>query len=177
MDPCPATLLLRQRLDARNPKLCFRQWSTIPRLAPSDADTMGSLVDNSIALFVHLAQVARIECEVDMLGFTGTERYPLERAQSANRRDRRLWKTQVQLHDFVTFALAHVSYIRVHAQGVARVQIRRGELQIAVLKFRVTESIAKGIEGLAFKIAVSPVLHRVVFKNGQLLDALVKRYR
>src|SRR6266404_833110 len=176
MDPCPATLLLRQSLAARYPKLCFCQGSC-SRLDPSDADAIGALGDNSISLFVHLAQIARIQFEVDMLGFTGTERYPLERAQSANRRDRRLWKTQVQLHDFVTFALAHVPYIRVHAQGVARLQIRCGELQIAVLKFRITEAIAEGIKGLAFKIAVSPVLHRVVFKNGQLLDALVKRYR
>jgi hypothetical protein len=51
--------LLRQSLDTRNPKLCFRQWSTIPRLAPSDADAIGALGDNSISLFVHLAQVAR----------------------------------------------------------------------------------------------------------------------
>src|SRR5205807_3989100 len=86
--------LLRKSLAARNPELCFRQWSC-SRLAPSHADAIGSLGDNSISLFVHLAQVARIQCEVDMLGFTGTERYPLERAQSANRRDWRFWKTHV----------------------------------------------------------------------------------
>ena len=92
MDPGSTTLLLRQSLHPCDPKLRFRQWTTISRLAPSDADAIGALGDNSISLFVHLAQVARIECEMDMLGFTGTERYPLERAQSANRRDRRLWK-------------------------------------------------------------------------------------
>src|SRR5229473_2947476 len=111
-----------------------------------------------------------------MLGFTGTERHPRKRTQRPNRRDWRFWKTYVELHDFVTFALAHVPYIRVHAQGIACLQIRCGELQIAVLKFRVTESIAEGIEGLAFKIAVSPVLHRVIFKDGQLLNALVKSH-
>src|ERR1700675_680431 len=176
MGPSSTTLLLRQSLDARDPKLRLRQWSC-SRLAPSDADAIGPLGDNSISLFVHFAQVARVQCEVDTLSFAGAERHPCEATQRANRRDWRLWKTHVQLHDFVTFALTHVPYIRVHAQGIACLQIRCRELQIAVLKFRVTKSIAERIKRLAFKIAVSPVLHRVVFKYGQLLDALVKRYR
>src|SRR5712664_232570 len=127
MDPGSTTLLLRQSLHPCDRKLRFRQWTTISRLAPSDANAIGALGDNSISLFVHLAQVARIECKVDMLGFTGTERYPLERAQSANRRDWRFWKTHIELHDFVAFALARVPYIRVHAQGIACLQICCGE--------------------------------------------------
>src|ERR1700686_1659545 len=177
MDTGSTTLLLRQFLDALDPKLSFRQWSTCSRLASSHADVIRPLGDNSISLFVHFAQITRIQREVDMLGFAGSERHPREPTQRANRRTRRLWKTHVQFHNFVTFALAHVPYIRFHVQRIARLQIRCRELQIAVLKFRVTESIAERIKRLAVKIAVSPVLHRVVFKDGQLLDALVKRYR
>ena len=147
MDTGSTTLLLRQFLDAPDPKLCFRQWSTLSRLASSHADVIRPLGDNSISLFVHFAQVARIQREVDVLGFAGSERHPREPAQRANRRTRRFWKTHVQFHNFVTFALAHVPYIRFHVQGIARLQIRGRELQIAVLKFRVTESIAERIRG------------------------------
>ena len=135
MDPGSTTLLLRQSLHPRDPKLRFRQRSNLSRLAPSDADAIGALGDNSIAFFVHFAQVTRIQCEVDMLGFTGTQGHPREPTQRPNRCDWRLWKAQVQLHDFVTFALTHVPYIRVYAQGIACLQIRCGELQIAVLNF------------------------------------------
>src|SRR5437868_9514690 len=55
--------------------------------------------------------------------------------------------------------------------------VRVVDLQIAVGKSRVTQTISKPVEGLAIEIAVGPFRHRVIFECRDLVNRLVERYR
>src|SRR5580692_11572579 len=99
-----------------------------------------------------------------------------ETAQSAQWGGWRLWKSQINLCDFITLSLAGVPHIRIYPERITGLQRGARELQIAVLEFRVTKSITERVQRLASKIAVSPVLHGIVFKGRQLVDALVKSH-
>src|SRR5262249_22198504 len=44
-------------------------------------------------------------------------------------------------------------------------------------KVRITKAVTKGIQHLSWKITVSPLRHRVVFKCRELIERLVEGYR
>lgn len=74
------SFLLWQSLVAVNSKLRFCQWRTCSRLSPSHAEVIETVGNNSISLFIHFAQVARIQREEDMLGFASNQTQPREPA-------------------------------------------------------------------------------------------------
>src|ERR1017187_5819340 len=93
------------------------------------------------------------------------------------RSSRNFRESEIKLHHFIAFALAHIADIGLHAKRGAGGQLCGRELQIAVTELRVAQPISEGIQGLAVEVAVGTIRHRIIFKWWQLLDSLVEGNR
>src|SRR5579871_4277370 len=101
--------------------------------------------------------------------------YALESAQRAQRRSRYIREAEVKLHNFVTFALTRIGDRHFRRKRIASLDCFR-KTQSTIRKRRVTQAIAKRVQRLAFEIAISAALHRVVLKRWQLLDSGIESH-
>src|SRR5205823_1696835 len=80
---------------------------------------------------------------------------------------------EIKLRDFVAVALACILYGRRHGDALIRGNAR-GDLQIAILEFRVAQPVAERVKRLAREPPVRAALHRVILERWKLLQSFVK---
>src|SRR3974377_1840458 len=112
-----------------------------------------------------------------MLLFSVLQRNSSESAQCLERRAARFGEVDIQLDDLIPIALAGVLYVDFHIEGIARLQLRTGELESAVFKRRITQTWCEPVQRFGGEVAVGAVLHVVIFEVGQLFGSLVKGHR
>ena len=91
------------------------------RLSATDRQCEFTFRHNGLAGFVHDAQVARLQFEVDFLRSARLQVHALKGTQCFSRRSRKLRKAEIELHDFIPGDLALVGDGRLCDQRLAGV--------------------------------------------------------
>src|SRR5215470_4945405 len=112
-----------------------------------------------------------------MLSCACFDRHTFESPQSAEGSAWRFWEAKVNLHNFVAISCARILHVDVYSQWFASFQFVTRQLQICVLEPRVAQSETERVERLSLKVSVRAILHCIVFKRRQLIDALVESHR
>src|SRR5215469_17955553 len=115
--------------------------------------------------------------EVNLLHGAWIQMNALESAKSANGRAGHIGKLQIELYHFIAGDFSRVRDSDGGVEGIARVDRRVRQGQIAVAEGRITEAKSERPQRLALEVAVGASVHRVVLKMGQLVNILIKRHR
>src|SRR6516164_11778575 len=82
--------------------------------------------DDAVAGFVHIAQISRGDCHVDVRGLAGTNVHTVETTECPVRRASHLRKGQVNLDHFIAVGSARVLHLSIDAERIASLQgVRR----------------------------------------------------
>ena len=147
------------------------------RLASTDADGVIPLSDDRIAVLGNHAQIACLQCEMNLLACTRFEMNALKTTEGDVGCALDWREFEIELDNLISRDLASIGHRHIGAKGLPGNNGLRRHVEVAVTEFRLAEPVAKWIKRLAVEIPVGPVRHSVVFKVGQPVDARLEGYR
>src|ERR1019366_10241169 len=112
-----------------------------------------------------------------MLGFARSQMNARESRQSKVWRDAGVWRSEINLGNFIAGPSPRILDIRFDGQRVSRFQRIRGQMQFGVCKGRIAQPIAKSVQRRALEVTISPIGHRIVRERGKPIDRLVELNR
>src|SRR5579872_5632446 len=141
----PRSILLRQLPFSLNHQvsLCMRRSGS--RLPAAHSDEVIARRNETVACFIHVTQIARLERQLHVLLLSGLYIDASESTQRFQRSARELRERNVKFHDFVPVALAGVLHVDLNVFGIARIQRGIRQLHPAVFECGVTQSVPEAI--------------------------------
>src|SRR5690349_9471574 len=109
-------------------------WRSRIGLASSNADRVIALSDNWISILGHHTQIAVLQLEMNLLARARFEMNPLESAESNERSTFHGRELQIDLYDFISFAIAGIRHRDLRFYRMSRTYSVVGNTEIAVLE-------------------------------------------